>query len=124
MISDLIKFGKWLNENKQDDFGKNVKQNHYILDINFDKKINSFICGKITQIKEYDSHYFKDSIFHDVFFITTDQKFMIPSKSNLLGITPFFIKIDHDFKTRGEIDEKKVNKFYGKIERSKKLNEG
>ena len=122
MISDLIEFGKWLNENKQDDFGKNVKENDYILDINFNEKLNTFNFGKITQIKEYDSRYSEDSIFHDEFFITTDQKFMIPSKSNLIGLTPFFIKIDHDFKTRGKIDEKKVNKFYGKIERSKKAN--
>jgi len=122
MISDLIEFGKWLNENKQDDFGKNVKENDYILDINFEKKLNSFNLGKITQTKEYISHYFKDSIFHNDFFITTDQKFMIPSKSNLLGLTPFFIKIDHDFKTKGENDEKKLNKFYGKIERSEKSN--
>ncbi|QUH23986.1 hypothetical protein HYG87_09565 [Methanobacterium alkalithermotolerans] len=124
MISDLIEFGKWLNDNKQDDFGKNVKENDYILDINFDKELNSFNLGKITQMKEYEPHYSKNSIFHDVFFITTDQKFMIPSKSNLLGLTPFFIKIDHDFKTRGEIDEKKLKRFYGKIERSKKSNEG
>lgn len=123
MISNLIEFGKWLNKNKQDDFGRNVEENDYILDINFDKELNSFNLGKITQMKEYNSHYSKNSIFHDVFFITTDQKFMIPSKSNLLGLTPFFIKIDHDFKTKGETDKKKVNKFYGKIERSKKSNE-
>lgn len=122
MISDLIEFGKWLDENNQDDFGKNTKENDYILNIEFNQNLNVFNFGKSTQMKEYDSFFFKDSIFHDDFFITTDQKFMIPSKSNLLGLTPFFIKIDHDFKTRNEIDEKKLNKFYNKIERSKKSN--
>ena len=37
MIQDLIEFGKWLDKNNQDDFGKNVRDDDYILDIRFDK---------------------------------------------------------------------------------------
>lgn len=122
MISDLIEFGKWLNENNQDDFGKNVKENDYVIRLYSDNKSKLSLFKEIIQIKDFDSPYYVESVFNEQYYITTDQKFMIPSKSNLLGLTPFFIKIDHDFKTRGEIDEKKVTKFYNKIERSKKAN--
>ena len=124
MISDLIEFGKWLDENNQDDFGKNVKDNDYTMGIHFDENSKNFSFEKITQIKNNILPYFEDSIFNDQLYITTDQKLMIPSKSNLLGLTPFFIKIDHDFKTRGNLEDKdKIEKFYNKIDRSKKAND-
>mgnify|MGYP003289553064 CR=1 FL=1 len=47
---------------------------------------------------------------------------MIPSKSNLLGLSPFFIKLDHDFLKKGEIDANKIQKFQNKITRSIKAN--
>ena len=34
MISDLIKYGKWLSENNLDDFGKVTKDEDYIFLIN------------------------------------------------------------------------------------------
>ena len=123
MISDLIEFGKWLDEHNQDDFGKNVKDNDYVLSIQFDEKSEKFNFGKVSQIKDCTFNYFENSIFKDQYYITTDQKLMIPSKSNLIGLTPFFIKIDHKFKVRGELDENRIKKFYNKIDKSKTSNE-
>jgi CRISPR-associated protein Csh1 len=124
MISDLIEFGKWLDENNQDVFGKNVKDYDYTMGIHFDTNSKKIGFEKITQIKNNILPYFEDSIFNDQLYITTDQKLMIPSKSNLLGLTPFFLKIDHDFTTRGNLEDKdKIEKFYNKIDRSKKSND-
>ena len=67
-------------------------------------------------------NYFENSIFSEDFLISTDQRFMIPSKSNLLGLSPFFIKLDHDFLKKGEVDSNKIKKFKEKIERSIKSN--
>ncbi len=122
MIFDLIEFGKWLNDNNQDDFGKNVKENDYVLCLSFDNNTKLFSFKEIVQIKDFDSSYHAESVFSEQYYITTDQKIMIPSKSNLMGLTPFFIKIDHDFKTKGGIHEENVPKFFKKIERSKKAN--
>ena len=88
MISDLIEFGKWLNENKQDDFGKNVKENDYIFNISFNDNSNNFNFGQIVQVSNYHSNFSKKSIFSKQCYITTDQKF-IQNKSNLIGLTPF-----------------------------------
>ena len=122
MISNLIEFGKWLNENKQDDFGKNVKENDYIFNISFNDNSNNFNFGQIVQVSNYHSNFSKKSIFSKQCYITTDQKF-IQNKSNLIGLTPFFLKIDHDFRKKGDIDKEMIKKFLGKIERSKISNE-
>ncbi|WP_152411893.1 hypothetical protein [Methanobrevibacter boviskoreani] len=66
--------------------------------------------------------YFNHSIFHNDFFISTDQRFMIPSKSHLLGLSPFFIKLDNDFLKNKKFSEKKFINFQKKIERSVKSN--
>lgn len=122
MISDLIEFGKWLDENKQDDFGKTIRDNDYILNVSFNNNSKNFDFCEIVSVTKYHSNFFKYSIFHKHCYITTDQKF-IQNKANLIGLTPFFVKIDHDFRKKGDIDDAKIKKFFGKIERSKNSNE-
>lgn len=116
LIQDLINFGKWLNENNLESFGKNVKDDDYILSINFEE--DKFSIGDIIKKENYNSSFYEKSIFHDELFIETDQKIIIPSKSFLLGLTPFFIKLDNKFTKRNELDYDKCDKFKNKIERS------
>lgn len=125
MISDLIKYGKWLSENNLDDFGKVTKDEDYIFLINF--KNNDFILDKFYLKETFKSEkifnkFFKYSLFSEDFLISTDQRFIIPSKSNLLGLSPFFIKLDHDFLKKGEVNEDNIKKFQKKLERSIKAN--
>ena len=125
MISDLIEYGKWLSKKGLDDFGKVTKDEDYIFLINFDS--GSFSLDKLYLKEDFKSEklfkkFFNNSIFSEDFLISTDQRFMIPSKSNLLGLSPFFIKLDHDFLKKGEIEETKIKKFQNKVNRSIKAN--
>lgn len=121
MINDLIEYGKWLSKNNLDDFGRNTKDKDYILLVNFNNKDFELIDFYKKETFDFNI-YFNQSIFHKDFFISTDQRFMIPSKSNLLGLSPFFIKLDNDFLTKKEFDKNKFNKFQNKIKRSIKAN--
>ena len=47
-----------------------------------------------------------------IIILQQNQMVIKPSNSNLVGITPFILKLDHDFS-----NEDKINKFYKKIER-------
>lgn len=117
MISSMIKFGKWLSENNQDDFGKITKDADYILPVTYNG--NKFYLRKVSKKEDFNfDNYFEVSQFNIDFLISTDQRFMIPSKSNLLGLSPFFIKLDHDFLKKGELDPEKLEKFQNKIKRS------
>lgn len=125
MISDLIEYGKWLSKNNLDYFGKVTKDKDYIFLINFDN--GNFILDKLYLKEDFKSaklfnKFFKNSLFSEDFLISTDQRFIIPSKSNLLGLSPFFIKLDHDFLKKGEIDNDKIKKFQDKVNRSIKAN--
>ncbi|OWT33625.1 hypothetical protein BGI41_01470 [Methanobrevibacter sp. 87.7] len=118
MIYDLIEYGKWLSENNLDRFGKTTKGKDCILLVQFNN--NEFELNDEFYKKESFNfnNYFENSIFHDDFLISTDQRFMIPSKSNLLGLSPFFIKLDNNFMKKGKLDNNKIKKFKKKIERS------
>ncbi len=122
MIGDLIEYGKWLSKNDLDDFGKDTKDEDYIFIITYDN--GNFSIDNLYLKKDVKEkfNYFENSIFSEDFLISTDQRFMIPSKSNLLGLSPFFIKLDHDFLKKGEVDSNKIKKFKEKIERSIKSN--
>ena len=118
MIGDLIEYGKWLSNNDLDDFGKDTKDADYIFVVNYND--GEFYLDNLYLKNNVNEHlnYFDKSIFSQDFLISTDQRFMIPSKSNLLGLSPFFIKLDHDFLKNGETDSQKIQKFKNKIERS------
>ncbi|MDD6047832.1 MAG: hypothetical protein PUB95_00035 [Methanobrevibacter ruminantium] len=118
MIGDFIEYGKWLSNNNLDDFGKDTKDADYIFVVNYND--GEFNLDNLYLKNNVNDHlnYFDKSIFSQDFLISTDQRFMIPSKSNLLGLSPFFIKLDHDFLKNGETDSQKIQKFKNKIERS------
>lgn len=120
MIYDLIEFGRWLNENNQDSFGKHVKDTDYILNISYEN--NKFQLNDFMKKEEICNLFYEKSIFADDLFIETDQKYMIPSKSNLLGLTPFFIKLDNDFLSKDGLKCDKIKKFKNKIVSSIKSN--
>lgn len=120
MIKDLQEFGKWLNENDQDDFGKTIKDDDYIFTILFEN--GKFSIGHIIQKNKCELPYFEESCFNDDFFHSTDQTVIIPSKSNLLGFSPFFVKLDHKFLKNKKLDVELVDKFKNKIDRSLKAN--
>ena len=63
MIKDLQLFGKWLNENNQVDFGKEVKNDDYILTISYDKK--NFSIGLIDAINNVELNYYDSSCFNE-----------------------------------------------------------
>ena len=91
MIGDLIEYGKWLSANDLDDFGKDTKDEDYILVIeSIDGNFNLTDLYLKEDIRKH-VNYSENSIFSKDFLISTDQRFMIPSKSNLLGLSPFFI---------------------------------
>lgn len=123
MITDLIEFGEWLSKNKQDEFGKNLNLDvDYLFCIKFNENLENFEVEGIKPVKEKVPFY-NTSIFNDYYYITTDQMVIKPSNSNLIGITPFLLKLDHNFLDKNkEKDETKVNKFYKKVERSKNAN--
>lgn len=124
MIADLIEFGKWLSENKQDEFGRNLNlEDDYLFCVSYNKNLKNFEFENVLPVKE-KVHYYDTSIFNNNYYITTDQKVIKPSNSHLIGITPFLLKLDHNFldKSNGK-DPKKLDKFYKKIERSKNANE-
>lgn len=121
MITDLKELGQWLVDNNQDDFGKNINDKDLIFNISYDG--DNFCINDIAKKENSNLNYFEKSCFNETLFHSTNQNIIIPSKSNLLGFTPFFIKLDHDFLQRnGEKDFKKIDKFKNKIERSLKAN--
>ena len=120
MIVNLQKFGQWLNNNNQVDFGKNVKNNDYIIVVSY--SAGEFSFKSINSIENSSLNYYSKSCFNENLYNDTDQKVIIPSKSNLLGFTPFFIKLDHKFTKRNAPDNVAIKKFKGKIERSIKAN--
>lgn len=122
MIYDLIEYGKWLSENNLDNFGKDTKDKDYILLVNFNN--NNFELVDFYKKESFDfNKYFNHSIFHEDFFISTNQRVMISNNNALIGLSPFFIKLDNDFITKKEFDKDKFNKFQDKIKRSIKANE-
>ncbi len=123
MIADLIEFGEWLSQNKQDEFAKNLNLDEdYLFCLKFNENLGNFEFDSIKPVKE-KVPYYKSSIFNNYYYITTDQMVIKPSNSNLIGITPFLLKLDHNFLDKNkEKDNDKVNKFYKKIERSKNAN--
>jgi CRISPR-associated protein Csh1 len=128
MIADLIEFGEWLSQNRLDEFAKNLNEEEdYLFCVKFNNASGTFEFDSIKPVKgttpEDKVSYYVSSIFNDYYYITTDQKVIKPSNSNLIGITPFLLKLDHDFFDKNyEIDKSKAEKFYKKVERSKNAN--
>ena len=95
-ILDLIKLGEWLNENNIDTFGKQIRENDCILLVNYETDFIIKGISKKTDLLLNDLFNSK-SCYSNELFITTDQRIMIPSKSNLMGLSPFCLKFDHNF---------------------------
>ncbi|MDR1820723.1 MAG: hypothetical protein LBR15_10825 [Methanobrevibacter sp.] len=124
MIKDMIEFGKWLDENNLDDFGEIINDDDYILPIFFNDKPNEI--GEILLYEDYGNYFFKNSIFSKGIKKIRDQKFKIPSNSNLSGTSPFIIEIPYKHFKEGDLEKinKEDKKFKNKFEKSKKANEG
>lgn len=120
MIKELIEFGEFLHHEGKDDFCRETKDNDLILTVSF--KNNNFLIGNIVKKNNFESNYFDKSLFYEDFFISTNQNIMIPSNQNLLGLTPFFIKLDHNFIKNGIKDIDSIKKFKNKINRSVNAN--
>lgn len=88
MIKDLQLFGKWLNENNQVDFGKNVRDDDYIFSIFYDD--GNFSLGEISIKKDTILNYYPSSCFNEDLFHSSNQNVIIPSLSNLFGFSPFY----------------------------------
>lgn len=112
MINDLVEFGNWLIKEELDGFGENIRDTDYIFEINY--RGNEFHLGNITQKKEYKKHFYKDSAFNKDLYHTTTQSSIIPSNSNLLGFTPFLIKLDINSKLEKKIDRSLKANLNGK----------
>ncbi|KZX17002.1 hypothetical protein MBCUT_04050 [Methanobrevibacter cuticularis] len=142
MIKDMFEFGEWLYENNKDNIWKDsVKNDDFVLPIIFEN--NEFKLGDLSKIEDYNFKYFKKSIYHDDFLFINDQKVTIANQNGLMGLTPFFVKLDHKFlsktdlkkfdlnkKCSSQLDEPKCDKFKenklkfeNKIKSTKKSNE-
>ena len=98
MIYDLKEFGKWLNEHELVDFGKNVNSDDYILKVVHSNSNFSLDSSGMTNHIKLD--YIKDSCFNENLYFSGEQNIIIPSMSNLIGFSPFFLKLDHNFQQR------------------------
>ncbi|MDR2966965.1 MAG: hypothetical protein LBU74_03330 [Methanobacteriaceae archaeon] len=142
MIKDLVEFGRWIYENNQDDLWKNsVKNEDFILPITY--KNDEFILGDLNRIEDCDFKYFDNSLYHDNLLFSGDQKVTIANINGLMGLTPFFVKLDHKFLSKTDLKnfdfnrdclsqlnknkcknfEKSKKKLRDKIERTKEGNE-
>ncbi|MDR0911078.1 MAG: hypothetical protein LBM96_00575 [Methanobrevibacter sp.] len=123
MIPELIEFGKWLDSNGFDDFGKLIKNDDRIINIkinitndnfdfsNIEQKINDFLDNPDSQenYKNFIDNREKGiSLFSNELFFETNQNIMIPSNAALACLTPFVLSL------------KRITKK--KIENSKKQN--
>lgn len=116
MIIDLQLFGKWLNENNQVDFGKNVKDDDYIFTIFFNDGI--FSLGSIDLKENCSLNYYEKSCFNENLYHSSNQNVIIPSLSHLFGFSPFFTKSKDNFLTRNQLNRKNVDSFKRVIEKS------
>ena len=114
-MMDLIDLGKYFSKGK-DIFGKNTKDNDLILPIQY---MNNQLNIKPI-IRKRDMNLSKNisnkSIFSEDLYIITDQRIMIPSKSNMPGLTPFFLelkknKTKNDFIKKNKRNEDGCKKF-------------
>lgn len=122
MIYDLKEFGKWLNEHELVDFGKNVNSDDYILKVVYSN--GNFSLDSIGMTNDIKLDYIKDSCFNENLYFSGEQNIIIPSMSNLIGFSPFFLKLDHNFQQRnGDFNLKKINTFKNKINRSLNANQ-
>lgn len=112
MINDLINFGKWLDKNDQSDYGKTVKDNDWILKVNF--KNDTFVLeDNFVKKEDFNPNYFESIFNNEVLFPDKPiQNYMIQSTNELPGFSPFFIRIVE------KPTENKLNEFDSKIERS------
>lgn len=124
MISDLIEFGKWLDKNNQDDFGKLIQNEDRVIKINFEYKngklefdnLDKIITdsldnyGSIKTFNEYKTeNHLSFSLFSNQLFFETNQNVMIPSNDAFACLTPFVVSLKRITNT--------------KIKKSKKRNE-
>lgn len=116
MIKDLQLFGKWLNENNQVDFGKNVKDDDYIFTIFYND--GNFLLGGIDLKENSTLNYYQTSCFNEDLFHSSNQNVIIPSLSNLFGFSPFFTKAKDNFLTRNDKNQKNIDSFKKVIKKS------
>lgn len=124
MISDLIQFGKWLDENNQDDFGKLLKDEDKVITINIQfkngklefKDIEKVVMDSINNYESINNYMdYKQSktinfsLFKNQLFFETNQNVMIPSNDAFACLTPFVVSL------------KRITN--NKIKKSKKRNE-
>lgn len=124
MISDMIKFGRWLDENNQDDFGKLIQNEDRVIKINLSyngenlefedlDKVISDSLNNYESIKTFNDYKNENesilSLFSNQLFFETNQNVMIPSNDAFACLTPFVVSL------------KKITN--SKIKKSKKRNE-
>jgi CRISPR-associated protein Csh1 len=115
MIAELIEFGKWLDSNGFDDFGRLIKDTDRIINIkiiendegltfeNIHDEFDNFINNPDLQLTYSD---FKKgrmkgfSLFSNNLFFETNQNIMIPSNSALACLTPFIISLKRITETK------------------------
>ena len=83
MIADLLEFGEWLSNNKQDEFSKNLNLDEdYLFIIKFNQNSENFEFKGIKPVKDTKTPYPEASIYNNYYYITTDQMVIKPSNSN------------------------------------------
>ncbi|MCL2116054.1 MAG: hypothetical protein FWH29_07525 [Methanobrevibacter sp.] len=108
MITELIEFGKWLDFNGFDDFGRLIKDTDRVITIkivesdeglifeNIHDEFESFINDTDSQSAygDFKKERMKGvSLFSNNLFFETNQNIMIPSNSALACLTPFVLSL-------------------------------
>lgn len=130
MITEVIEFGKWLDFNGFDDFGRLIKNTDRIINIkiiendggltfeNIHYKFDNFINDSDSQLTYSD---FKKnrtkgfSLFSNNLFFETNQNIMIPSNSALACLTPFILSLKRITKNKVKNSKKQNLKNNGEF---------
>ena len=123
MIYDLIEFGKWLSDNRLDDFGKTIHDTDMFLKVNY--KNGNFTLNENFEFKEnLNSEFYEKSIFSNepLFPPKPVQNYSLPNNNALTGFSPFLIKLSDNKKKNINKIERSLNAhFDNKKKLSKKI---
>lgn len=117
----MVELGEYLSNKQNDVFGQDMKESDFIIPVSFSNsefKLSDYILKENYSTEDY----YDKSVFNNYPYITTNQKFIIPVKANLLGLSPFCLKIDHDFIKKDGFKQNNIDKFKNKVAKSLKVN--
>jgi len=104
VISELIKFGKWLDENGQAQIGNSIDDDASIFIFELDDDLSNIEFTEMVSYKEYKKDYSNSTTteFGKKLYILTGND-SLTNTSGIGGITPFFFKLSNSTFKKGNI---------------------